>query len=131
GARGAGDVHGGKCPVIQDDERICQGCGVGHPCLCGKREECFAHPLAVVRYCQLLGLACRRLGGGVDERAAPELRKCHVVGDRVEHREDLLLRIIDAGLCRIHALTPCVQAASKVRGDEFVLPAEYVVQRTL
>ena len=80
---------------------------------------------------QLLGLARRRLGGGVDEGAAPELRKCHVVGDRVEHREDLLLRIVDAGLCCIHALAPCIQAASKVRGDEFVLAAEYVVQRAL
>src|SRR4029077_14601529 len=114
GPRGLGHFPGSECPVIEQDECICERRRVGYPGLCGKRLEALAHPAAVLLDGQLLGLARRRLGGGIDERAAPELRKRHVVSDRVEDSEDLLLRIIDAGLCSFHTLAPRVQAASKV-----------------
>src|ERR1700730_13001180 len=85
-------------------------------------------PVAVLLDSQHLALPGRRFGSRAVKGTAPVLRQRYVVGEMREKSQDLVGRIVETGLGLIDLLAESFVASTEVRGDQFVLPAENVVQ---
>src|ERR1700738_3894820 len=129
GACGLGRARRGQRSVVEEDERVGQRLEVSDPGGCGEFDEGLPDPVAVLLDGLRGGSPRRDFGGGINEGTAAEPRKGHIVSDRIEDRQDLLVRVVDTGLSLLDSLLPRLKAATKIGGDQFVLYAKKVIQR--